>query len=156
MPEALVVRTCAIGDFVFNLPALIALQRTQPETRFTLVGNASTLAPAKTFVAVDAVHSLELQPWARLFYEPIPGLEFDNAIVWMKDPVVADNLRASGIRSVIRAIRFRNSVMRPTICFELSTCRGLACRIYGILMGTTSLSTPAAAARRKIGLTFQS
>lgn len=106
MAETLVVRTCAIGDFVFNLPALIALQRTQPETRFTLVGNASTLAPAKTFVAVDAVHSLELQPWARLFYEPIPGLEFENAIVWMKDPVVADNLRASGIRSVIRADPF--------------------------------------------------
>ena len=84
MPETLVVRTCAIGDFIFNLPALIALQRTQPETRFTLVGNASTLTPAKKFVAVDAVYSLELQPWSRLFYEPIPGLEFDNAIVWMK------------------------------------------------------------------------
>src|SRR5262245_17577467 len=102
MHKTLIVRVCAIGDFVFNLPALIALQKMEPDTRFTLVGNTSTLSLAKTFVAVDAVHSIEMQPWARLFYEPIPDLEFANAVVWMKDPVFADNLRASGIPSVRR------------------------------------------------------
>jgi len=93
---------CAIGDFVFNLPALIAMQKMEPNAQFTLVGNTSTLNLAKPFVAVDAIHSIELQPWARLFYEPIPDLEFTDAIVWMKDPVVAENLRASGIPTVIR------------------------------------------------------
>jgi heptosyltransferase-3 len=102
MRKTLIIRVCAIGDFIFNLPALIALQKAEPNTRFTLVGNTSTLDLAKAFVAVDAIHSIELQPWARLFYEPIPDLEFANAIVWMKDPVVAENLRASGIPIVIR------------------------------------------------------
>lgn len=106
MRKTLIVRVCAIGDFVFNLPSLIAIQKMDPDTRFTLVGNAATLSLAKSFVAVDAIHSIELQPWARLFYEPIPDLEFGSAIVWMKDPVVADNLRASGIPSVIRADPF--------------------------------------------------
>src|SRR5262249_26218902 len=106
MQKTLIVRVCAIGDFVFNLPALIALQKREPDTRFTLVGNALTLSLANTFVAVDAIHSIELQPWARLFYEPIPDLEFDTAIIWMKDPEFANNLRRSGIPSVIRADPF--------------------------------------------------
>src|SRR5215471_4412379 len=106
MRKTLIFRVCAIGDFVFNLPALIAIQKLEPDTRFTLVGNASTLSLAKTFVAVDAIHSIELQPWARLFYEPVPDLDFDNAIVWMKDLAVANNLRSSGIPSVIRADPF--------------------------------------------------
>jgi hypothetical protein len=74
--------------------------------RFTLVGNPSTLELAREFIAVDAVHSIELQPWARLFYETIPELEFDSAVVWMKDPVLADNLRDSGIPNVQRADPF--------------------------------------------------
>jgi len=102
MAKTLIVRVCAIGDFVFNLPALMAIQKTKPSTRFTLVGNPATLNLATAFVAVDAIHSIELQPWARLFYEPIPDLDFADAIVWMKDPVVAENLRVSGISSVIR------------------------------------------------------
>jgi ADP-heptose:LPS heptosyltransferase len=102
MRKTLIVRVCAIGDFVFNLPALIAIQKREPGTRFTLVGNASALSLAKTFVAVDAIHSIELQPWPRLFYEPVPELDFDNAIVWMKDPAVANNLRSSGIPRVNR------------------------------------------------------
>jgi len=36
----------------------------------------------------------------------MPDLEFDSAIVWMKDPVVANNLSASGIPNVIRANAF--------------------------------------------------
>jgi len=100
MRKTLIVRVCAIGDFVFNLPALIAIQKMEPNTRFTLIGNTSTLSLAKAFVAVDAIHSIELQPWARLFYEPIPDLDFTNAIVWMKDPTVATNLRLSGIPNV--------------------------------------------------------
>jgi ADP-heptose:LPS heptosyltransferase len=102
----IVVRVCAVGDFVFNLPALIALQKLLPNARFTLVGNASTMNLAKTFVTVDGVHSIDLQPWARLFYEPLPCLKFDMAIVWMKDPVVANNLRNSGIPNVMKADPF--------------------------------------------------
>jgi len=106
MRKTLIVRTCAIGDFVLNLPALIALQKTQPDTRFAFVGNLSILDLAREFVAVDAVHSIDIQPWARLFYEAIPDLEFETAVVWMKDPVVANNLRASAIPNVIRANPF--------------------------------------------------
>src|SRR5262249_29815806 len=36
----------------------------------------------------------------------VPELKFDSAIVWMKDPSVADNLRLSGITSVMRADPF--------------------------------------------------
>ena len=104
--KILIVRTCAVGDFVLNLPAIIALQKMHSYARFALVGNPSTLDLARNFIAVDAIHSVELQPWARLFYEPIPDLQFDRAIVWMKDPVVAENLSASGIPSVMRADPF--------------------------------------------------
>jgi heptosyltransferase-3 len=106
MRKTLIVRACAVGDFVLNLPALIALQKVHRDVRFTLAGNASTLELAREFVAVDVIGSIDGPPWARLFYEAIPYLEFDNAIVWMKDPIVADNLRASGIPNVIRADPF--------------------------------------------------
>jgi ADP-heptose:LPS heptosyltransferase len=102
MQKVLIVRSCAVGDFVCNLPALLAVEKSHPAARFTLVGNPSTLELAKTFVAVDAIHSIDVSPWSRLFYEPLPGLEFDRAIVWMKDPVLAENLTASGIANVMR------------------------------------------------------
>ena len=102
----LVVRACAIGDFVFNLPALTVLERTHSDTRFTLVGNASALELAREFVAVKKIYSIESPPWSRLFYEPVSGLEFDSAIVWMKDETIAGNLRLSGIPNVIRRDSF--------------------------------------------------
>src|SRR5437773_12260615 len=98
----LVVRACAIGDFVFNLPVLTALERTHSYARFTLVGNASTLELAREFVTVKKIYSIESPPWSRLFYEPVSGLEFDSSIVWMKDETIAGNLRLSGIPNVIR------------------------------------------------------
>jgi len=106
MTRILIVRACAVGDFILNLPALTALQKTLPDARFTLLGNPSTLQLGREFVTVDAIHSIDLQPWARLFYEPVPGLEYDTAIVWMKDPVVTEKLHDSGIPAVIRADPF--------------------------------------------------
>jgi heptosyltransferase III len=106
MRRILVVRACAIGDFVFNLPALTALQKMHPCARFTLVGNPSTLDLAEEFSAVERIYSIETQPWSRLFYEPVPELEFDSAIVWMKDRTTANNLELSGIPNVIRADPF--------------------------------------------------
>jgi len=41
-----------------------------------------------------------------LFYETLPGLDFDSAVVWMKDPVVATNLAESGIPNVLRTDAF--------------------------------------------------
>lgn len=109
MPKTLVIRACAIGDFVLNLPALIALQQAQTDVRFTLVGYPSTLELARDFVHIEKIHSIEVQPWSRLFYESVPDLEFDSAVVWMKDPVVAANLSASGLRNVFRADPFPSS-----------------------------------------------
>jgi ADP-heptose:LPS heptosyltransferase len=103
--KTLVVRTCAVGDFVLNLPALVALQKTHGD-RLTLLGNPSSLELAREHIALDRIHSIDVQPWSRLFYETVSGLEFDSAVVWMKDPVVADNLRASGVSNVIRADPF--------------------------------------------------
>ena len=64
----LIVRACAIGDFVLHLPALRALVRcpSQPQA-FTLVGYPATLALARTFLPIDAIYSIETQPWASLF-----------------------------------------------------------------------------------------
>jgi heptosyltransferase III len=100
--KTLIIRACGVGDFVLNLPALIALQGRRPDTRFTLVGNPSTLELAREFVAVENVSSIEVQPWSRLFYEPVTTLAFDSAILWMKDPAVAANLESSGVADVVR------------------------------------------------------
>jgi heptosyltransferase III len=104
--KTLIIRACAVGDFVLNLPALEALRRRRPDTSFTLVGNQASLELARDFVFVNTIHSIDLPPWSRLFYEAVPGLDFDLAIVWMKDPVVAGNLRLSGISKVVRAEAF--------------------------------------------------
>jgi heptosyltransferase III len=100
MKRVLIIRVCAIGDFVLNLPALTALHKLNPNAQFTLVGNEASMVLAREFIPVENVYSIELTPWSRLFYEPLPDLEFDYAIVWMKDPTVATNLRLSGIPNV--------------------------------------------------------
>ena len=104
--KTLVIRACAVGDFVLNLPALVALRQRHPKMRLTLVGNPSSLELAQDLVDVERIASIDGQPWSRLFYETVPGLDFDTAIVWMKDPTVAGNLAASGIPNVIRADAF--------------------------------------------------
>jgi heptosyltransferase-3 len=106
MLKILVIRACAIGDFVLNLPALVALQKTHPRATFTLIGNSAGLELAREFITVDRIYSIDLQPWSRLFYEPLPDLDFDCAIVWMKDPAVANNVRVSGIPNVVHAGAF--------------------------------------------------
>jgi heptosyltransferase III len=102
----LVIRTCAIGDFVLHLPALRALALAHPRARFTLVGYPATLALARAFIPVEAIFSIDVQPWAGLFAGPLPGFRFDVAWVWMKDATVADNLRISGVPEVFHANAF--------------------------------------------------
>ena len=103
----LVVRACAIGDFVLNLPALRALAHRDPEARFTLIGYPATLELAKAFIPVEGIHSIESQPWSRLFQGQLSGLDaYTSAWVWMKDETVAHNLRRSGIPVVHHADPF--------------------------------------------------
>jgi heptosyltransferase III len=102
----LIIRACAIGDFVLHLPALRALALSYPEARFTLVGYPSTLALARPFIPVEAVFSIDGQPWAGLFAGPMSNLAFDVAWVWMKDSTVAENLRRSGVPHVFHAGAF--------------------------------------------------
>jgi heptosyltransferase-3 len=104
--QILIIRVCAIGDFILNLPALTALQQLYPNARFTLVGNVASLELAREFVSVENTYSIESPPWSRLFYEALTDLEFDSAIVWMKDSAVAANLQLTGIPSVYRADPF--------------------------------------------------
>jgi ADP-heptose:LPS heptosyltransferase len=109
MTRVLVIRACAIGDLVLNIPALEALFRHQKDVQFTLVGYPATLELAREFLpdhSVEAIVSIETRPWSGLFQSVIPGLEFDSAIVWMKDPTVAQNLKGSGIQHVLRADPF--------------------------------------------------
>ena len=106
MSRILVIRACAIGDFVLNLPALQALYRARGDVRFTLVGYPPTMELAHHFVPIEGIYSIESQPWSRLFYESIGDLSFEFAVVWMKDPVVAENLRLSGVQNVYRADPF--------------------------------------------------
>src|SRR5207247_10969370 len=102
----LIIRAVAVGDFVLNLPALHALQKFYAEAVFTLVGYPSTLEVARDFLRVARIHSIEQEPWSRLFYEPIEPLNFDRSIVWMKDPAVARNLRRSGVVDILYAQPF--------------------------------------------------
>lgn len=106
MKRLLIIRVCAIGDFILNLPALVTLRRRNPDVRFTLVGNVASLELAREFVPVENVSSIESPPWPRLFYHTMPELEFDCAIVWMKDHTVATNLQLGGIPNVRRADPF--------------------------------------------------
>lgn len=105
----LILRACAIGDFVLNLPALRALAASRPAARFTLVGYPQTLALARGFLPVDAIHSIESPPWSGLFAGAATIPSFDAAFVWMKDAAVADNLRRSGTRDVLHAAPFPSS-----------------------------------------------
>lgn len=105
----LIIRTCAIGDFVLHLPALRALSEAYPSATFTFVGYPGTLALARYFLPVDAIYSIETQPWASLFVGPISTDRFDAAWVWMKDPVLVQNLRRSGIPEVFHADPFPSS-----------------------------------------------
>ena len=100
------VRACAIGDFVLNLPALRAIAGQNPSARFTLVGYPQTLALATPFIDVEAIHSIESPPWSSLFIRPLPDLDFDCAWVWMKDALLADRLRESGVGEVFQAAPF--------------------------------------------------
>jgi heptosyltransferase-3 len=102
----LIIRACAIGDFVLHLPALRALAAAHPGARFTLVGYPSILALARSFIPVDSIDSIESHPWSGLFSGTVPGLSFDLAWVWMKDSTVAENLRRSGLRQVFHAAAF--------------------------------------------------
>jgi len=102
----LIVRACAVGDFILNLPALRTIAGHHPRARFTLVGYPQTLALAKPFIDVEAIHSIESPPWSWLFVRPLANLNFTSAWVWMKDPSIADHLRASGIDHVFHAAPF--------------------------------------------------
>jgi heptosyltransferase-2 len=102
----LIIRACAIGDFVLHLPALRALAAAHPGARFTLIGYPSILTLARPFIPVEAIYSLEAYPWSGLFTGPLEGLSFHAAWVWMKDSTVAENLRSSGIKQVFHMDAF--------------------------------------------------
>jgi ADP-heptose:LPS heptosyltransferase len=106
MMRILVVRACAIGDFVLHLPALRALAATHPTATFTLVGYPSVLELGRAFLPVEAIHSIETGIWSHLFIGPVRNLRFDAAFVWMRSPEFSRNLEQSGLRSVFRADPF--------------------------------------------------
>jgi len=108
--RVLIVRACAVGDFVLNLPVLRALALQDPGIRFTLVGYPEVLSLARGFIPIEAIQSIESPPWSRLFTGPVSPLFFDKAWVWMKDSTFADHLRESGIREVIHANAFPHSI----------------------------------------------
>ena len=108
--RVLIVRACAIGDFVLNLPALRALALQNSRARFTLVGYPEVLSLAKGFIPIEAIHSIESPPWSRLFSVPVFQLSFDKAWVWMSDSTLANHLRESGVGEVIQVSPFPESI----------------------------------------------
>src|SRR5262245_46728354 len=66
--EILIIRACAIGDFVLNLPVLRALSLQSLNARFTFVGYPARLDLAREFIPVASIHSIDSEPWSRLFY----------------------------------------------------------------------------------------
>jgi heptosyltransferase III len=105
----LIIRACAVGDFVLNLPTLRALAASSPGARFTLVGYPETLELARMFIPVEVIHSIETPPWSSLFAGPLDSRivsTFEAAYVWMKDETVAANLRRSGLHRVVHAAPF--------------------------------------------------
>jgi ADP-heptose:LPS heptosyltransferase len=112
MRRILVVRACAIGDFVLNIPALQALYSgLNNDVALTLLGYPARLELARLFIpeAIESIHFIESQPWSGLFNGPVTNLTFDSAIVWMRDPTVAQNMRLSGISDVLHASPFPGS-----------------------------------------------
>ena len=108
--RVLIVRACAIGDFVLNLPVLRAIALEEPHARFTLVGYPEVLILAKGFIPIEAIHSIESPPWSRLFSGTVSRLSYDKAWVWMKDPTFAEHLRDSGVGEVHQAKAFTDSI----------------------------------------------
>jgi len=105
----LIVRACAVGDFILNLPALRALAGRHPGARFTLVGYPEKLECARLFISVETIESIETARWSRLFAGPqkfVAARGFDAAYVWMKDATYAENLRQSGVPKVLHASPF--------------------------------------------------
>jgi heptosyltransferase-3 len=103
----LIVRACAVGDFILNLPALRALALQHPNCGFTLVGYPEKLALSKMFLPIEEIHSIETSPWSDLFAGPwkhSTPLQFDAAYVWMKADAFAENLRRSLVAPVLRSI----------------------------------------------------
>jgi hypothetical protein len=157
MRKTLIIRACAIGDFVLNLPAITALHERYRDARITLVGNRSTLKLAGEFLPVDGIHSIDVQPWPRLFYEAIPELGFDSAVVWMKDSVVATYLVESGVPEVIRADPFPSfghaadhllRIRRRGISFCIPEAE--VPRRIGLFLASCSFNCPRAACCLKI------
>ena len=108
----LIVRACAVGDFVLNLPALRALALQHPNCRFTLVGYPEKLALSRIFLPIEEIHSIETLPWSDLFAGPwkySTPPQFDAAYVWMKADAFAENLRRSGVARVFHSAPFPDS-----------------------------------------------
>lgn len=101
----LLVRPCALGDFVLTLPVVYALKRVFPDSEVVLLGKPShrELAPQWISSALD-YSSSEFTP---LFGTPTEELRellggFGLAIVYLPDDgTVEGNLEACGVRKVI-------------------------------------------------------
>jgi len=105
--KMLVIRSGAIGDFIFTLPALAALREARPEAHIELMGHLETLALAKGRYYADTVSSVDRAEAASLFSPEAnvaPALAeklsaFDLILAYLPD---ADGMLQRNLGSVCR------------------------------------------------------
>ncbi len=109
--EILIVRPCAIGDFIQTLPAIRTLRNFFPFARIEIVGNISTIELANNEYYADSIDRFDRPDFAPLFAEnsKLPEStinylqKFDLAISYLKDEhhIFANNLQKCGVQKVI-------------------------------------------------------
>src|SRR4030095_4389640 len=111
MNRILVIRGCAIGDFILTLPALKALRDARPQAHMEILGYKHIAVLAEERFYAQAVHSIEYGPLARFFArnsEPPAELadyfaSFDLIVSYLYDPdwIFETNLRRCGVENLI-------------------------------------------------------
>lgn len=111
MPDILVIRGGAIGDFILTLPALHLLREGFSECRIEIIGYRHICCVAEGRFYADAVRSIEYAPMAG-FFNPRSDLDpalseyfagFGQVVSYLFDPdkFFEGNLRRCGVKNLI-------------------------------------------------------
>lgn len=107
LPNILVLRGGALGDFILTLPVLQAIRENYPQSHIDLWATfpAAALAYPHLVDSIRDINSAGLTPlFSRNSYQAPPGLaHIDLAVTFLSDPegIIRDNLTAAGIKRVV-------------------------------------------------------
>ena len=131
----LIVRACAIGDFVLHLPALRALGLSLPRRN----DSRSSAIPAPSHWLDTFCRSMRSIPSRHSHGRAcssgpalVRRIRFDAAWVWMKDPVLLPRISGGpAFPKFFTRIHFPRRAMPPTTFCARSTCQLLNFPIFG-------------------------